>query len=584
VTAVERNLAEAALHESERQLAKELAGARILQRVSTELMSESEPVALYVKLVDAAIALMAADAGSFQMLEDDGTLRLLASRHFDPQSEVHWHSVSVDSACSCGLALARNERVIVSDVEASDIMAGTSDLEEYRRSRLRAVQSTPLVARDGRAVGMLSTHWHETHEPSASEFALFDVLARQAADLLDRMRAQTASRERADWLTGLHALAERLLSITDLPTAMSEVLDAAIAFHTADRGTIQIYDAQAQVLRYAAARGFDPNALADIPPIDRDFHSTCAVAIRTGERVVATDLLLDPRWADHAETASALDYRAALSTVMKTRRDELLGVLTVHFRQPHTPTERELGSADLYARLAAHVIERGHAEAALRDREQRLRSAVSEREALLKELHHRVKNNLQVIASLLEMQTRRTADREALTPLVEARNRITAIAAIHELLYQSESLSDVDLTAYARRLLPHVASLYDEHSRVTAAVDGDDIRIDLARAVPFGLLLNELVSNVYKHAFRSEASGQLRVAFARDNGHIRLSVMDTGIGLPPGFNDRPAATLGLYLVRMLAKQLGGTVNFESTRGTNVEVLVPFDDKPGSAVR
>jgi GAF domain-containing protein len=170
-TAIERAHAEAALHESERQLAKELAGARTLQQVSTELMSESEPLTLYVKLVDAATALMRADAGSIQMLEGDGSLRLLASRHFDAQSDLHWHSVSVDSSSTCGLALARKERIVVSDVEASDIMAGTSDLDEYRRSRLRAVQSTPLVSRDGRAVGVLSTHWHDAHEPQASEFA-----------------------------------------------------------------------------------------------------------------------------------------------------------------------------------------------------------------------------------------------------------------------------------------------------------------------------------------------------------------------------------------------------------------------------
>jgi PAS domain S-box-containing protein len=151
------------------------------------------------------------------------------------------------------------------------------------------------------------------------------------------------------------------------------------------------------------------------------------------------------------------------------------------------------------------------AETALRESEQRFRTAVSERDALLKELHHRVKNNLQVITSLLEMQARRTADREAIAPLSEARNRITAIAAIHELLYQSESFSEVDLTAYARRLLRHVASLYDQDARVNAAVDGDDIRIDLARAVPFGLLLNELVSKTVTFASTAGTSVEVRV-------------------------------------------------------------------------
>jgi PAS domain S-box-containing protein len=230
----------------------------------------------------------------------------------------------------------------------------------------------------------------------------------------------------------------------------------------------------------------------------------------------------------------------------------------------------------LYAVRAVHdVTQRRDAEQALRESEGRLRAAVNDRDALLKEVHHRVKNNLQVITSLLEMQARQTADQQALSSLSEARNRISAIGAIHELLYQSGSFSDVDLAIYARRLLRHLASLYDSNSRIHAAVDGDGITIDLARAIPFGLLLNEIVSNAYKHAFRSLTRGELRVSLKKEDGHMRLRVADTGVGLPPGFNDRAPATLGLQLVRMLVKQLGGTVRFESRGGTNVEVVVPI---------
>lgn len=209
-----------------------------------------------------------------------------------------------------------------------------------------------------------------------------------------------------------------------------------------------------------------------------------------------------------------------------------------------------------------------------------LRQSLAERDALLKELHHRVKNNLQVITSLLEMQARQTADRQALSALSEARNRMTAIAAIHELLYQSGSFSEVDLAAYARRLLRHVVSLHDSSSRIDASVAGDGIRVDLARAVPLGLLLNELVSNAYKHAFRARTHGELRVALDELDGQLRLCVTDDGAGLPDGFDERPHQTLGLQLVRMLAKQLGGAVTFRSDRGTRVEVRVPFRAQPG----
>ncbi len=242
------------------------------------------------------------------------------------------------------------------------------------------------------------------------------------------------------------------------------------------------------------------------------------------------------------------------------------------------PLLDDAGEITEWIGAAADISERKRAEQALRENEQRLRSAVGERDALLKEAHHRVKNNLQVITSLLEMQARQTADRQALSLLSEARNRITTIAAIHELLYQSGSFSEVDLAAYARRLVRHVVSLYDENHEIEAYVDGEGITIDLARAVPFGLLLNELVSNAYKHAFRSRAGGELRVGLCKDDVYIRLQVTDTGVGLPSGFNERPPTTLGLQLVGMLTKQLGGTVTFDSAGGTRVGVRVPTPGK------
>jgi two-component sensor histidine kinase len=178
--------------------------------------------------------------------------------------------------------------------------------------------------------------------------------------------------------------------------------------------------------------------------------------------------------------------------------------------------------------------------------------------------------------------TKREADAAALREserqlrgAVQARDRIAAIAAIHELLYRSDSFSQVDLAAYARRLLDQVGSLYDQDSRIRFSVEGEDIAIDLARAVPFGLLLNELVSNAYKHAFPPDAGGELYVALRKDGEDLELQVRDSGVGLPEGFGDGLPRTLGLQLVRMLTRQLGGTVTFQSRGGTSVDVRVPM---------
>ncbi|HEV2461878.1 MAG TPA: PAS domain-containing protein, partial [Ktedonobacterales bacterium] len=160
----ERKQTEAALRASEAvlaaDLAQELADTQQLQRISTRLMQQGNLAALYEQLLDAAIAVMRTDMGSMQMLDrDQNVLRLLAWKGFAPASATFWESVRVDAGSSCGVALRTGERVIVPEVERCDFMAGTPDLEYYRLSGIRAVQSTPLVSRDGRLIGMLSTHW-----------------------------------------------------------------------------------------------------------------------------------------------------------------------------------------------------------------------------------------------------------------------------------------------------------------------------------------------------------------------------------------------------------------------------------------
>jgi PAS domain S-box-containing protein len=188
--------AQAALRESEQRLAREVAGAKTLQSISARLISESTPESLYTQILDAAIELMAADAASVQILAANPvSLRLLAWRNFHPDSVVFWQRVTVGSGSTCSKALADNERVLVADIEACDFMAGTQDQQEYRRSGLRAVQSTPLRSRTGRLLGMLSTHWRTPHTPTEDDFRLLDVLARQAADLMERTLAENAVRE-----------------------------------------------------------------------------------------------------------------------------------------------------------------------------------------------------------------------------------------------------------------------------------------------------------------------------------------------------------------------------------------------------
>ncbi|HZY64072.1 MAG TPA: PAS domain S-box protein [Edaphobacter sp.] len=208
---------EVAVRESEARLTAELADAKILQRLSTELIPEQQPEALYNKILDAAMELMKADAASLQMLEPlAGELYLLASRNLHPKSRDYWQKVSAQSVSTCGKALKDIERIVIMDVEADSSFAGTQELEEYRRSNIRACQSTPLVSRAGHILGMISTHWSKPHQPEQSEFAHFDVLARQAADLIERAQTETALRESEQLFRAVFEQSAEGIALTDL--------------------------------------------------------------------------------------------------------------------------------------------------------------------------------------------------------------------------------------------------------------------------------------------------------------------------------------------------------------------------------
>ena len=195
-------------------------GSLRLQEISTLLIQEGNLDSLYRRVLDAAINLMSADMGSLQRFyPEQRELRLLAWRGFHPDSAAFWERVHPESASTCSAALSLEHRVMVPNVELSDFMAGTDDLDAYRRSGIRAAQSTPLVSRSGRLLGMISTHWGEPHQPMEREFRLFDVLARQAADLIERTQVEAALREseqRSRWLASIVESSEDAIVSRDI--------------------------------------------------------------------------------------------------------------------------------------------------------------------------------------------------------------------------------------------------------------------------------------------------------------------------------------------------------------------------------
>jgi|GEM_PF-1569951 PAS domain S-box-containing protein len=211
-----------------------------------------------------------------------------------------------------------------------------------------------------------------------------------------------------------------------------------------------------------------------------------------------------------------------------------------------------------------------------------LETSLREKELLLREIHHRVKNNLQTVASLLSLHLGTTANPKVKEALMESRGRVQSMALIHEKIYRSRDVSAVNLGEYVADVVRSVAGAFGLPSQtVTLDIEAEPLPLDIDRAVPCGLVLNELVTNVYKHAFPQGQEGTLFVRIAADReGFAQITIADDGVGLPEGFDPRALHSLGITVVAALVEQIGGTLHFSSgpqEKGTTVHISFPLGD-------
>ena len=214
--------------------------------------------------------------------------------------------------------------------------------------------------------------------------------------------------------------------------------------------------------------------------------------------------------------------------------------------------------------------------------EERLRAALREKEVLLEEIHHRVKNNLQVITSLLGLQARSIKDSATRKKFEESRYRIQAMAILHEILYESDSLAEIDFADYIRRLAEHLVRSYGAGGRIRLQVRLDPLYCHRDVALPCGLIVNELLSNTFKYAFPGGKSGEVSIQLRREtNGTVHLLVGDNGIGLPRDLDWETSVTLGLRLVRTLARQIEANVETDGGGHGTVFSITFLDGLPVS---
>jgi two-component sensor histidine kinase len=245
------------------------------------------------------------------------------------------------------------------------------------------------------------------------------------------------------------------------------------------------------------------------------------------------------------------------------------GVLEVDARTEGDFSENDIAFLQGAANVLGMAIERAR-------HERSLQAAIERQQVLLKEIHHRVKNSLQLVSSMLNLQAAGGGDPELRRQLQEASARVLAIARAHERLYQDDQIGSLDLGGYLRDVC---RDLNPSASGCLVEVDAaDGIRVATDRAIHLALIATELITNAVKYAYPGNASGKIRVALTKEgDNHIALTVGDDGVGLPPGFNPEASKGFGMRVVRALAGQLDATFEARSReRGAEFMLLVPLD--------
>lgn len=254
--------------------------------------------------------------------------------------------------------------------------------------------------------------------------------------------------------------------------------------------------------------------------------------------------------------SSLFDWRGAIMTYIIVMRDI----------SQRVQTEKALQKVN--QQLSYELGERLKAE-------RQIKESLTEKEILLKEIHHRVKNNLQVISSMLNLQSSYVADAPSLSIFQDSQNRVRSMALIHEKLYQSENLAQIDFHDYVLNLASYLASSYRAPG-VHILVDGESISLEVDTAVSCGLILNELISNALKHAFPDNRAGQITITLQQKTpGQIYMSVVDDGVGPPPDLDINQSPTLGLQLVHTLVDQLAGTIQINRSVGMQFHITCPL---------
>lgn len=425
-------------------------------------------------------------------------------------------------------------------------------------SRFRSLLAVPL-ATGGKVVGAMNVQTTGTHEYGEDEIELLSIIADMAAGALEKARLYDSMRRQIMELRTLAEVSETLTSPLYLEQILRLLVEMAARVFDAPLCTLMLLDGEELVLAATHPEGVHPRPRHALKVGD----GIAGLAAQSGQPVMSADLASDPRFKTNELTDKA-HVRSLLSVPLRVR-DRTLGVVNCYTSRHHKFTQSEVNLLQTLANQTALAIEN---------------AGLVVKSAMVREMHHRVKNNLQMIAMLLRLQMREGRDVSGREVLTETINRILSIAAVHEIL-AAEGLQQVAVRAMLDRVVHTVTqTMAPPGVALDVRVEGDDVSLPSQQATSLALVVNELLANAMEHAFPGRSGGQVTIVLMLAPDALRVEVRDDGVGLPEGFSPDRSADLGLQIVTTLVQDdLKGRIVFTNAGGTRAVITMP---RPGTA--
>ncbi len=382
-------------------------------------------------------------------------------------------------------------------------------------------------------------------------------------EIAERELAQAHLRARLGELETIYHLTDAVSRAQSLDEIHTHALDALEQTLHPDRCSILLFDANHKP-GFKSRRGLsEPYRQVSVDAMH------WASADQHTQPISVSDVQSDETLGALRATMLAEGIRA-FAFIPLAYGDRLLGKFMLYANQPRAWHADELRLAQTIAGHITFALERWRGE-------EQVRASLAEKGILLKEIHHRVKNNLQIVSSLLHLQASQVQDAKIVEALRDSQNRIRSMALIHEKLYGSQDLAQIDFAEYVRNLATFLFrsyQIYADTVKLDVVADAP-VRLTIDTAIPCGLIVNELISNALKHAFPQRRGGTIRVTLGKlDDGKLRLRVSDDGVGLAQTIDVAQTQSLGLQLVKTLVDQLGGTLDVTRNGGTQFTMLLP----------